>query len=253
MKLTWDDFFSICQEQKPNQFKPPDWDKVKAAVATTLAVQPSDLLTTKIDELKSKYNKFAASRKNKGSAQRECKDVVLDSKDFNQPAVVPRKKQKKSLDQLGERQLKARTEQIWSKVEEYAEENDETPLRVIALLLKKCKDKRAREFGDSVWQRAEPSSSTISHDAAMAIMVDCQLGRETYSKLRKTLKQQGHNILPPWIKLRTTQTSISPKPQPLPNPHEGVQFKYAESMKNYGNPSTLHSAIFCRHEHQIWV
>ena len=150
MKLTWDDFFSICQVQKPDQFKPPDWDKVKAAVATTLAVQPSDLLNTKIDELKSMYNKFAASRKNKGSAQRECKDVVLDSKDFNLPAVVPRKKQKKSLDQLGERQLKARTEQIWSKVEEYAEENDETPLRVIALLLKKCKDKRAREFGDSV-------------------------------------------------------------------------------------------------------
>ena len=210
MKLTWDDFFSICQVQKPNQFKPPDWDKVKAAVATTLAVQPSDLLNTKIDELKSMYNKFAASRKNKGSAQRECKDVVLDSKDFNLPAVVPRKKQKKSLDQLGERQLKARTEQIWSKVEEYAEENDETPLRVIALLLKKCKDKRAREFGDSVWQRAEPSSSMISHDAAMAIMVDCQLGRETYSKLRKTLKQQGHNILPPWIRLRTNRRLYLP-------------------------------------------
>ena len=211
MKLTWDGLFTICQAQKPSQFKPPDWDKVKAAVATTLAVQPSDLLNSAIDELKPTYNKFAASRKNKGSAQRECKDVVLDSRDFNLPAVVPRKKQKKSLDQLGDRQLKARTEEIWSKVEEYAEENDETPLRVLALLLKKCKDKRAREFGDSVWQGAEPSSSTISHDAAMAIMVDCQLGRETYSKLRKTLKQQGHSIIPAWIKLRTTQTSIHKK------------------------------------------
>ena len=84
-------------------------------------------------------------------------------------------KAEKSLDQLGERQLKARTEEIWKKVEEYAEENDETPLRIIALLLKKCKDKRAREFGDSVWQRPETSISTISHDAAMAFVVDSQL------------------------------------------------------------------------------
>ena len=65
----------------------------------------------------------------------------------------------------------------------------------------------------------------------MAIMVDCQLGQKTYSKLRKTLKQQGHDILPPWINLRKTQTSISPKPQPLPDPYKGVQMQYAESVQ----------------------
>ena len=151
---------------------------------------------------------------------------------------VPRKKHKKSLDQLGERQLNARTEELWNKVEEYAAENNETPLRIIALLLKKCKDnKTAREFGDSLWQQpASASSSTheqsvIPDDVAIAIMVDCELGRETYSKLRKTLKQQGHNIFPPWIKLRTTQAEISPNPQLLPDPHEGVCMKYAQSVQ----------------------
>ena len=69
----WHGTISSPSAQKPNQFKPPDWDKVKAAVATILSVQPSDLLNTKIDELKSIYNEFVASRKNKGSAQRECK------------------------------------------------------------------------------------------------------------------------------------------------------------------------------------
>ena len=243
MKLTWDDFYAICQAQKPNCFKLPDWDKVETAVAMKLAVQPGELLHAKMVEMKSRYTKQIAAMRSRTSVQRDapCKEVVFDSDDFDLSTVVAhevlRKKQKKSLDQLGERQLKARTEEIWTKVEEYAEENNETPLRILALLLKKFKDKSARTFGDSVLQRPGSSSttghssSTITVAAAMAIMVDCQLGQKTYSKLRKTLKQQGHDILPPWINLKKTQTSISPKPQPLPDPYKGVQMEYAESVQ----------------------
>ena len=240
MKLTWSDFYIICQEKKPNQFKPPNWEEVEAAITTKLAVQPDELLHTKMLELKSRYKKFAAARKDKWSVKRDTSctddDVVFDSDDFKSAVVapeveVPKKRKKKSLNQLGDKQLKTRTDEIWSKVEEFANENDETPLRVISLLLKKCKDKAAREYGESVWQGVNQSSSTIPPDAAMAIMVDCQMGRDTYTKLRKTLKQHGYNILPPWIHLRATQTSISPKPQPLPDPHEGVQMKYAKSMQ----------------------
>ena len=243
MKITWDEFCLICKDAKPSNFKPPNWDTVETDVATKLSVEQDHLLHDKIVELKTRYNRFTAARKNKGSEQRDvpCTDVVLDSEDFVPIVVpeaeVPKKKPKKSLDQLGEQQLKNRTEEIWTKVKEYAEENNETPLRILALLLKKCNEKTARDFGDHVWQ--QPASSSISDhnlltinvNAGMAIMVDCQLGRETYSKLRTTLRQQGHDILPPWINLRTTQAAISPKPQPLPVPHEGVYMPYEESMK----------------------
>ena len=121
MKLTWFDFYSICQVRKPNNLKPPDWDKAEAAVAKKLSVQQG-LLHAKMVEMKSRYTKYIAVRKNKGSTQRDapCKDVVFHSDYFNLTTIVPRKKPKRSLDQLGERQLKARTEEIWTKVKEYA-------------------------------------------------------------------------------------------------------------------------------------
>ena len=83
-------------------------------------------------------------------------------------------------------------------------------LRVIAMLLKKCREKSARELGDEIWQQPASSQETssfrskfISKDAATAIMVNCSLGHDIYSKLKKILKQQGHDILPPWIHIKT--------------------------------------------------
>ena len=150
-------------------------------------------------DLKSRYGKFIKARNSMTSAERSAsvyRDVVLRSDDLN-PKVVsdekpPAKKRKtKSLEQLGERQLKNRIDELWKKVEEFADENDETSLRIVALLLKKCNDKRGRDFGDQIWQESSdesPSSTSnfISKDAAMAIMVNCLLGRETYSKLNRS-------------------------------------------------------------------
>ena len=68
-------------------------------------------------------------------------------------------------------------------------------------------------------------------DSAIAIMVDCQLDCETYTRLCKILKKQGDAIFPPWIHIRNKQTGISTKPQSLPDPHKGVQLTYAESVK----------------------
>ena len=65
----------------------------------------------------------------------------------NTPAEPARKRKTKSLDQLGNRQLKNRTDELRCKVQEYADKNQETPLRILALLLKQCKDKNARDFG----------------------------------------------------------------------------------------------------------
>ena len=65
----------------------------------------------------------------------------------------------------------------------------------------------------------------------MAILVDCSLGRQTYTNLQKMLKQLGHNILPPWMDVRKVQTKISPEPEHLPAPHTGVHFNFLKSMQ----------------------
>ena len=244
MKLSWKQFCQICKENKPSQFKPPDWAKVETAVAEKLKIDREDKkFHEQLVDLKSRYKKYQTSQKGSYSKDRskEPSEYVLDSSDFT-AAVLPEnqsppplKKPRKSLDELGKKQLKSRTEEIWTQVELYAEENNETPLRILGLLLKKCNDKNAREYGDHIWSQSSDTatprqSKTITNDSAIAIMVDCQLGRETYSKLRKILKQQEYDILPPWIHLRETQREISPKPKPLPEPHKGVQLSYSESM-----------------------
>ena len=72
------------------------------------------------------------------------------------------------------------------KVEDYAKEN-ETPLRIVALLLKKCRDKNAYDFeyqisAQRILKSTPPKSKILPIDAAVAIMVN-QLGHDTYTKL----------------------------------------------------------------------
>ena len=244
-ELYWNDFLGICQSHKPTNFKPPDWEKVKNEIASRLGVENDELLHTKLIDLRDRYFKCIKAKNSKHSAERSVKkEIVLNSEDLNQitpDPVKPAKKRKtKSLDQLGNRQLKNRTDELWSKVQEYADENQETPLRILALLLKQCKDKNARDFGEQVWQ--QPTTSTapatekfIAIDSAIAIMVDCSLGRDTYSKLSKILKQEGHHILPPWIYVRNMQAKISPEPIPLPHPHVGVRFSFEKCMQLTAN------------------
>ena len=51
----------------------------------------------------------------------------------------------------------------------------------------------------------------ISVDAALSIKADCNLGREKYYHLRKNLKNQGYDILPPWTNLVTKERKITPE------------------------------------------
>ena len=238
-KLNWDEFIGICQTHKPTNFTPPDWEKVKVDIASRLEVQNDETLSSKLIELRDKYFKYIKSRKWRHSADRLVTNnvAVISSEELNEISVGPARKRKtKSLDQLGDRQLKNRTHELWSKVQEYAEENQETPLRILALLFKQCNDKNAREYGDQVWQQSKSSTNPardnfISTDSAIAIMVECNLGRGTYTKLGKILKEEGHNILPPWIHVRTRQCKISPDPIALPAPHIGMHFPFEKRMQ----------------------
>jgi len=71
----------------------------------------------------------------------------------------------------------------------------------------------------------------ISTDSGIAIMVDCNIGLGTLPKLGKILRKEGHNVLPPWIHVRTRQCKILPKPIALPAPHVGVHFPFEKRMQ----------------------
>ena len=240
MEITFDHFVDICKSAT-QPFQKPNWKQVTEAICEEMDIEDDDKLQTNLSRLKQRYTTFMSKRKGKSSGQRSsltCSDVVLEREKLTpKQEVVPEKKRKiKPLADLGNKQLKNRTEIIWNSVEKFANENNETPLRILGLLLKKCKNKDAQQFGDELWQKpqddvTEYPSKLVSKDAAIAIMVDCSLGRETYTKLRKILKQEGHKILPSWTQLRRTQDVISPKPSALKEPHNGVMMAYEQSMK----------------------
>ena len=106
MKLNWDEFFKISQAQKPNNFKPPDWEKVKIVIAGKLEILNDDKLHERMVELKSRYGKFVKTKNSKGCAERPigCKDVVLDSEDFTpipSPENLTKKQKTKNKEVLG--------------------------------------------------------------------------------------------------------------------------------------------------------
>ena len=235
MELSWNRFVEISNAAKPSNFTPPDWDEVKNKVASELDVQNDTKLHESLLPLREKYFKYIKTKKKMHSSERSDADTstVLKSENLREiPHEPPKNRKTKSMDQLGVKQLRRRTDQLWEKVEEFADNNDESPLRILALLLTRCNDRSASDFGEQVWSEdGEVREEKISINAAIAILVNCSLGRQTYSNLWKILKEQGHNILPPWIDLREKQTKISPEPTPLPQPHTGVHFSFLNLMQ----------------------
>ena len=112
----------------------------------------------------------------------------------------------------------------------FASQNDETPFRIASLLLARCGDWQGKELGQQVWSGSRVDK-IVSEDSATAILVDCALGRETYGRLRKILKREGHYILPPWINLRRKQSKLTLEIEPLTDPHIGVHFPFTKSMQ----------------------
>ena len=89
MRLTWGEFFDICQAEKPNNFKPPNWDSVKSVIVEKLGVIEDDAFTERLSILRNRYGKFIKLRNSKSSDDRstECHEVVLNSEELS-PVVV---------------------------------------------------------------------------------------------------------------------------------------------------------------------
>ena len=66
---------------------------------------------------------------------------------------------------------------------------------------------------------------------ALTIYCDCNLGKETYTKQRRILKNVGCPIFPSWQKVRDLQTAITPEIQALPPPYQGVYFPFLKALQ----------------------
>ena len=136
--LKWDEFFSISKSHKPSSKEQPDWEKVKLEIAEKLQVCDDALLRQSLKPLKKRYKRtLEYAQTSVKSCDREewlwsQKDVVLRCDDLNplldnnnhdgdgrrklvdccsdedeeDGAQRPRSLPRKSLDELGERQLR---------------------------------------------------------------------------------------------------------------------------------------------------
>ena len=235
-KVTWSAFLDLCKAKKPSQFKPPDWDEVCTELSSMLCVENDSVLRGALVPLRERYFKETKSKQLKHSAERDTQDnevPVLKSVDLNPCSSQPveqKKRKTKSLDQLSEKQIYRRINELWKDVEKFASDNNESTLRIVSLLLSRCGDRQGKEFYEQVWS-GTPKDKKVSNDSALAILNDCDLGRETYGRLRKILKKEGHDILPPWINLREKQTAISREVHQMHPPHIGVHLPFTKSMQ----------------------
>ena len=186
--LTWTQLVQIFQDCKPSQFKPPDWAKVDETVAQVLSV--------KLLLLRHKFQKLQKENRDKLGSQRSQEDntAVLKKEDLT---TNPAKKRKtKSLDEMtSDKQLERRTEQIWLQVCSAADNEGLDVWRLMGLLLKRCKNQKAKVFGSQLWKDKQsiqptPDDHHIHIDTAMAIYVISFLR----GSMSEKSKQKSHHI-----------------------------------------------------------
>ena len=141
-------------------------------------------------------------------------------------------RKRKSLEELSsQKQLKNRTNEMWEQVQLLAEEENVTESRILGLLLTRCSEKESRDIGKDLWEsKSIDDRKKLPIDTALAIYTDCRLGRETYTSLKRVLKEGGYNILPAWHHLREKQNEVTPAITNLPEPHVGVYFKLIPAL-----------------------
>lgn len=157
-------------------------------------------------------------------------DVLIEDVDL---VAAPKKKFRKSLDNLNRTQENRRTELIWSEVNAVAEEENVDPSVVLGLLLTRCNDHKLKALGRKIidGESVDPEVKEIPLITALTIYCDCNLGKDTYTKQRRLLKSIGCPIFPSWQKVRNLQASITPEIQNLPPPYQGIYFPFLKALE----------------------
>ena len=160
-------------------------------------------------------------------------EVVME--DERPPKKKKRELKLKGLDEVGRKQLKRRTNELFKSVQELATKENVSVARILGFLLTRSPEsEKLREIGESIWNNGSPSSvesNSIPVESCLVLYNDCKLGRQTYTKQKKVLENAGFKILPSWRHLRVKQKEITPAVQKLPEPFVGVFYSLFESVR----------------------
>ena len=86
MKVTWTLFFSLCQDYKTSQFKPPEWNAVKSDLVKTLNIEMCDAFNADFNIIVAKYKKIKNRQNSKWSSYRNnttMNEVIFDTDNYN--------------------------------------------------------------------------------------------------------------------------------------------------------------------------
>ena len=145
---------------------------------------------------------------------------------FKVEVTVPKKKVRKSLDNLNHSQEERRTEEIWNEVKSVAAEENIDVSKVLGLLLTRCDDSNIKAIERKILNFEVPVIT------ALTTYCDCNLGMDTYTKQRRLLKVTGFPIFPAWQKVCDLQSQITLDVAMLPAPYQDVYFPFLKALEH---------------------
>ena len=154
-------------------------------------------------------------------------DIVTDEKPQEQDRVY-----RKNFKDLGQKQQIRRLNVIKNLLMSSARDEGLTCDEVLGFLLK-CygNSKIAKSYSDNLFQSSLSDKTKLSITTALAVYLDCNLGRSTYNKQRKLLSVNGFDIFPSWHSINEYQKNITPPIHHFKAPLEGVRFDFLQAFE----------------------
>jgi len=144
-----------------------------------------------------------------------------------------RRRSKQPIDELSSkrhryRRLEPLIEQIKATAEE---ENTEIP-HLLGLILHKLyyhSDRRVANIASQLIDISNENISKVAVPVASHIKSYCNLGREGYQRLTRSLKTSDLDVLPSWKTVRAYERTLTPEVKELED-KMGVEFDYKEAL-----------------------
>ena len=167
------------------------------------------------------------------SIQIACRSIADDDiDDVQNEAASPFQKRKHFLETTRKQQQR-RTEELWKLIQSGAAEEDISVEQLLGFLLTRTQSHSCKHIGNKLLLNSSIDDVITSHVptiTALTIYCDCNLGRQTYTKLKRILSNANFPILPPWSKLRKLQSEITPPVIPYED-KQGLYFPFLRAVQ----------------------
>ena len=158
-------------------------------------------------------------------------ETVADEEDDD---AQKRRRSKNPIDELSsKRQKYRRLEPLIALIDDVAkEENTEVPYLLGVILHHKYyhTNRRIADISKLLMNSDQDVNQKVSVPVASHLKSFCNLGREGYQKVIRSMKTANLDVLPSWKKVREYEKSLTPAVSELPD-QVGVQFQYKDALE----------------------